>query len=246
MKSLWVALTMIKGLGPKRIKSLYYTFPKLTLLDFKTPRIEEIKKVIRNKKVNESLSDYALMEQYVKKAEADIKYHKENDIEVITIVDNEYPEILKQIDNPPIALYCKGNIGLLQSQKTLAIVGTRNPTNTGEKMARRIAEIFSNKGYVIISGLALGIDTEAHIGTIESNGKTIAVLANSLDKILPKENQQLAEDILKKDGFTCLGISVKCQNISCRICSKGSHSKWAITCNLPSTNRYRGRYTTYY
>ncbi|MRH41649.1 DNA-protecting protein DprA [Aquibacillus halophilus] len=201
MKSIWIALTYIKGLGPKRIKKVYIEFPHLTFADFKGPNLEKIKKIIGNKKVSETLSDIELIAQYTKKAEETIRLHEKNDISVVTIADNNYPELLKKIDDSPIVLYCKGDVDLLQQSKSIAVVGTRHPTAKGEGMARRIAKIFSEKGYVIVSGLALGIDTEAHKGTLEVNGKTVAVLANGLDTITPKENKKLAEEIVQKGGL---------------------------------------------
>lgn len=201
MNSIWMALTYIKGLGPKRIKKVYNDLPNLTFTDFNGQTLNKIMKVISNKKVSESLSDVELIKKYILQAEESIALHERNDIKVITIADSNYPELLRKIDDAPIVLYCKGNMDLLKTSKSIAVVGTRNPTNKGEKMARRVAKIFSEKGYVIVSGLALGIDTEAHIGTLEANGKTIAVLANGLDTITPKENKKLAEEILQKEGL---------------------------------------------
>ncbi|MGX1902605.1 DNA-processing protein DprA [Thermolongibacillus altinsuensis] len=202
MQSLWLALTFVKGLGVKRIKRIYHHFPKLTLSDWEDDeKVSQIIKIIKNKTIAESLSDYHLIKQYIKKAEESIAYHKQHDIEVVTIADLRYPKLLKKLDDAPIVLYCKGNLNLLDSHKNIAVVGTRNPTPTGRKMARRIAKIFSEKGYVIVSGLALGIDTEAHIGALEANGKTISVLAGGLDSVFPKENAELAAEIIKKDGL---------------------------------------------
>lgn len=198
MNSIWIALTYIKGLGPKRIKKIYTKFPDLTLADLKGTTLNEI---VGNKKVSESLFDDELIKEYLMKAEQSIRLHEEKGIKVITIGDSYYPELLKKIDDPPIALYCKGNVNLIRENKCIAIVGTRNATTKGGKMARRIARIFSEKGYVIVSGLAIGIDTEAHIGTLDAVGKTIAVLANGLDTIAPKENKKLSEEILRKDGL---------------------------------------------
>ncbi|MCA1053644.1 DNA-processing protein DprA [Rossellomorea aquimaris] len=201
MNPIWIALTYVKGLGTKRIKKIYLKFPTLTISDFKGDTLEEIKKVVRNKKVSESLSDIEMMKEYVYQAKKSIQLHEENNIKIVTIVDSNYPKLLKKIDDSPIVLYCKGNVELLNSTKSIAVVGTRTPTDTGKKMARRISKIFSERGYTIISGLALGIDTEAHVGTLEVEGKTIAVLANGLDTIAPKENKKLADEILRNDGL---------------------------------------------
>src|SRR5690606_7418276 len=198
MNSIWIALSYIKGIGPKRIKKLYTKFPNLTLTDFKGHKLDNIIKLVGNKKLSESLSDIELIEENVSRAEESIRLHSQNNISVVTISDHRYPELLKKIDDSPIALYCKGNLDLLKTSKSIAVVGTRNPTLKGEMMAKRISKVFSEKGYVIVSGLALGIDTAAHVGTLEANGKTIAILANGLDTIVPKENKKLAEDILQK------------------------------------------------
>lgn len=201
MNSIWLALTYIKGLGTKKIKNIYEAFPDLQLADFQNGKIEHIIKIVKNKTIAETLYDFDLIQDYAKKAIQSVKFHQENEISVITIGDAWYPDLLKKLEDPPIVLYCKGNIELLQSNKNIAIVGTRNPTNKGKQMAKRIAQIFSEKDFTIVSGLALGIDTEAHIGTLDANGKTIAVLAGGLDTIYPKENLSLAEKIIEKDGL---------------------------------------------
>lgn len=202
MNAIWLVLSNIKGLGIKGIHKIYTRFPDLNLADLHQQKtLQEIGKLVRNKKITETLSDFYLLKQLVKKAEESILFHKENQVKIIAINDKQYPEILKKIDNPPIVLYCKGNFGLLKSEKTIAIVGTRNPTVLGRKTARQIANLFADKGYVIVSGLAAGIDTEAHFGALEVTGKTIAVLAGGLDSIFPKENQPLAAKILDRDGL---------------------------------------------
>ncbi len=201
MNTIWIALTYIKGLGNKRIKKLYTAFPDLRFADFKGANLQNIKKIIGNKKIEESLSDLELMEEYIQQAEASIRLHGKHEINVVTIADSNYPKLLKMIDDSPIVLYCKGNMELLQTSKSIAVVGTRNPTQKGESMARRIATVFSEKGYVIVSGLALGIDTEAHVATLHASGKTIAVLANGLETIAPRENKKLAEEIVQKEGL---------------------------------------------
>ncbi|ASA95373.1 hypothetical protein CA592_00050 [Anoxybacillus flavithermus] len=98
----------------------------------------------------------------------------------------------------------KGNIDLLRISNHIAIVGTRHPTEIGKKFARRIAEIFVDNGYGIVSGLAVGIDTEAHIGALDAKGKTIAVLAGGLHSIFPKENTNLAHRIIENGGYLYL------------------------------------------
>ena len=118
----------------------------------------------------------------------------------ITIEDKEYPESLKQIKNPPKRLYLKGNIKLLKTPG-IAIVGARNCTQYGEKMAKKFAKELAEFGITIISGMALGIDSYAHISTLEANGNTIAVIPSGHSNIYPKENQKLYNQILENNGL---------------------------------------------
>ena len=122
-------------------------------------------------------------------------------IEEISINNKKYPEQLKNIYDPPMKIYALGNTEIL-NQKGIAIVGSRKATEYGKKVALEISQTLSSKGFHIISGLARGIDSYAHIGNIMSDysGKAIAILGNSLDNIYPKENRNLAIQILKKGG----------------------------------------------
>ena len=118
-------------------------------------------------------------------------------IEELTINLKQYPNKLKQIYDPPAKIYILGNKELLY-KKSVAIVGARKSTIYGRKIAYNISKELNKKGVVIISGLALGIDTYAHLGALE--GGTIAVLGSGIDKIYPKENIELARKIVKNGG----------------------------------------------
>ena len=122
-------------------------------------------------------------------------------IEEICICEKSYPEQLKNIYNPPLRLYVLGNKEVLK-KKSIAIVGTRNATEYGKKVALQFAQSLSENGINIISGLALGIDTYAHLGTLQqrSQGKTIAVLGSGIDNIYPRENIGLVKQIIKYGG----------------------------------------------
>ncbi len=121
-------------------------------------------------------------------------------IEEITINDNRYPNSLKQIDNPPNKLYCLGNIDLLNNV-CIAIVGCRNMSKYGEKIAKIFSEGLSKEGATIVSGLAKGIDSVAHKYSFSNLGRTIAVLGCGIDVIYPKENENLYREIIKNDGL---------------------------------------------
>ncbi len=129
------------------------------------------------------------------------KINKEN-IKLITIQDEDYPELLKQIPAPPYLLYAKGNLDCLK-MPMISIVGSRKFTPYGQQMTTNFAKELSQAGFCIVSGLALGIDAIAHCGALDANGKTIAVLGNSLDdiNIYPRNNFALAQEIIAKGGL---------------------------------------------
>ena len=120
-------------------------------------------------------------------------------IEAICVHDKAYPQILKNIYDFPKKLYIKGNKAILNNT-SIAIVGCRENTKYGEKVAKSFAYHLAKNNIVIISGLARGIDSYAHIGAIYAKGKTIAVLGNGLDITYPKENKILADKIIEYGG----------------------------------------------
>lgn len=121
------------------------------------------------------------------------------EIKTITIDNSKYPKLLRQIYDPPQKLYVKGNVDALNGIN-LAIVGCRDASLYGINCSKYFAYNLAREGINIVSGLAKGIDSFAHIGTLEAKGKTIAVMGCGLDIIYPKENSVLEEQILKNDG----------------------------------------------
>jgi DNA processing protein len=119
--------------------------------------------------------------------------------QIVTFDSAQYPERLKEIYDPPVALYLRGELALL-SRPSLAIVGTRHPTPYGVGMAERLAADLANIGLVIVSGLARGIDTAAHRGTLQANGKTVAILGTGVDVIYPRENKKIGDAIIASGG----------------------------------------------
>src|SRR3989338_648399 len=110
--------------------------------------------------------------------------------EFISQNDIRYPYLLKEIPNPPEGIYVLGK--LPEKQKPcIAIVGTRKATSEGKTLAKEMAQKLSQAGAVIVSGLAMGIDTAAHEGALSANGLTVAVLGCGLDSIYPKQNENL-------------------------------------------------------
>lgn len=124
---------------------------------------------------------------------------QQHGIQIISKDSHLYPECLLQIPDPPVLLHIKGNVDAL-ARDCIAIIGTRQPTDFGTTKAKRMGELFVNDGYVVVGGLAQGIDSAAHRGAMEANGLTVAVLAHGLDTVYPAKNRHLADEILKNDG----------------------------------------------
>ncbi|MCD5396250.1 MAG: DNA-processing protein DprA [Candidatus Pacebacteria bacterium] len=120
-------------------------------------------------------------------------------IKIVKEKESLFPESLKKIKNPPKTLYLLGDLDI-KNKPILAVVGTRRCTDYGKKVVINFTKNLAEAGFIIVSGLAKGIDTLAHKTCLEYKGKTIAVLGSGLDRIYPKENKVLAEEILKQGG----------------------------------------------
>jgi len=119
--------------------------------------------------------------------------------QVITLDDGAYPAPLRQIYDPPLLLYIRGDVAQL-ARTAIAIVGTRHPTPYGTGMAERLACDLAARNLVVVSGLARGVDSCAHRGALAGRGKTVAILGTGVDVIYPRENQRLADQILACGG----------------------------------------------
>lgn len=119
------------------------------------------------------------------------------DIGVVTVFSGSYPAALLAISDPPPSLYYRGHLEILRGN-CVAIVGSHEPTNEAIAEGVRLGENIAGTGTVVVSGLARGIDSSAHIGSMKADrGKTVAVLGSGIDEIYPAENQTLADSILK-------------------------------------------------
>ncbi len=190
----WIWISRIKGIGTQTIKKLlkkYESLEKIWSLNKK--------QLMECAGVSEKNANKILDNNYRIGIEKYIEYMRKNSIRLIKIYDEEYPKMLKQIYDAPMYLYVKGDISIL-NENSIAIVGSRLCSKYGAMTAQKFAKQLSNSNINIVSGLAKGIDTYAHIGCLNSGGKTIAVLGNGLDTIYPKENIKIADKILENGG----------------------------------------------
>lgn len=193
-KKYWIWFSLVKGLGSKK--------KQILLNKYKTPeRIYNLSKeeLLNIKGLGEETVKNVLDENIRNNIGIHLKYIRENNIKIITINDEEYPKKLKEIYDPPIILYLRGNMDILNNT-SIAIIGCREASEYGISAAKYFAYNLAKKEINIVSGLAKGIDSFAHIGAICAKGKTIAVVGNGLDSIYPKENIQIAEKILETGG----------------------------------------------
>ena len=190
----YISLNLTPGIGPARAKLLLQTFGSASAIFD-----HSVQDLCSVHGISESLAETIL-----KSAEAllekELDLIQRSNIQVLTLDDYEYPAPLKEIEDPPICLYICGVLPDELEHSSVAIVGSRRATVYGMKMAKHLAEAAAMSGWTVVSGLAAGIDTAAHKGTVGVQGKTVAVLGGGLMKIQPQENIELARSILEMSG----------------------------------------------
>jgi len=141
------------------------------------------------------------MKNSFSRATAVMEASKKSGIRLVGFYDKLYPSRLRQISDPALVLSIKGEVTKLNELVAVAIVGTREPSNFGYRAGVRLGSFFGEAGCNVISGLANGCDTAAHIGCLAVGGVTTAVMSHGLDMVYPKENKVLAEEILHQGGL---------------------------------------------
>jgi DNA processing protein len=189
----WLAISLTPGLGPTKSRKLVEHFgsPEAVLRASLTELEATGIQVVSAQSLATGKSAEMAREETAKAAEAGTT--------VIGMDNPSYPLRLKEIYDPPLILYVRGNPEVL-AQPGIAMVGTRHPTPYGTGMAERLACDLASQGLVIISGMARGVDTASHRGAISAKGKTLAVFGTGVDVIYPKENSRLSEQILALGG----------------------------------------------
>lgn len=187
----FLAVNRIPGIGPTRIKKALDHFG-----DIRSFWLADRSQLFKIDGFNGRLVD-AVVEAR-EKTDLDEEYDNviDSGYKIVTIEDENYPPNLKNIYDPPPVLYIDGEL-LPTDGKAIAIVGTRIPTYYGKEIARKLSIELTNYGFTIVSGLALGIDSEAHFGALEAGGRTISVYGSAIDQIYPRSNIGLAKKIAK-------------------------------------------------
>lgn len=189
-----VNFSYFKGVGPVNFKALLSYFK--THKNLYNASISELKECLGS-----SLYEKFVVFKNKFNAESEILRLKKENIEVIDQTSPHYPRLLLEITDPPICLYVKGSCESLNLNKTyFAVVGTRKPTSYGEYVTRKITSELARSNFVIVSGLAIGIDAISHSASVAEKAVTVAVLGCGVNIIYPKENYLLYEEIIRNNG----------------------------------------------
>lgn len=189
----WLGLALTPGLGPTRARRLAERFGSVqaifraTLTELEAAGIQAVS--AQSLGTGRSLE---LAQDELAKATAAA-------VRIVALDDPLYPAQLKQIYDPPIVLYVRGDVETI-SKPGIAVVGTRHPTPYGTGMAERLACDLAARGLVIFSGLARGVDAAAHRGAVAAKGKTVGIFGTGADVIYPRENSRLTEQMLALGG----------------------------------------------
>jgi DNA processing protein len=185
--ALWIALSLIKGLGSATLCQLLSRFGSPNaIFSASQSELTEI--------VNQKIARDIHQGLDTNSVSTTLTWLQDPQNHVITLADSSYPKQLLEITTPPAILYAKGNLALLD-HPCIAMVGSRNSTPQGEKNAEDFAENLCRQGLAIVSGMALGIDGAAHRGALKANGATIAVVGTGLDIVYPAKHKELAHQI---------------------------------------------------
>lgn len=152
-----------------------------------------------NTKLKKSLEVPGAWEKANQLADADLAAARSAGARIISVLDSDYPALLKLTPDCPIFLYVKGSWSA-DIAKSVAVIGTRQPTEHGAAITNRITSYLANEGWSIVSGLAMGCDALAHQAALDAGGHTVAVLAHGLHTIAPRQNEELARKILEGGG----------------------------------------------
>ncbi len=195
-----VKILQLKKLG-RRTAYKVYEVAKKEVLDDDRDLIEFIGYCKSNNLIK-NLQDYSNDDFQIAfdKAEKIFEKSDKENIKIVSVDENLFPESLRKIKDPPIILNYKGDIKQINNTIGVAIIGTRKATKEGVISGEFFGRVFGKTGFNVVSGLALGCDAAAHRGCVQVNGFTTAILAHGLHTVYPKDNRELAEKILSNDG----------------------------------------------
>lgn len=184
-------LSMLKGVGPATLRNI------AKIKDFAEYDWSEIAQFLP-KQVANDLSDQVILNA-TDAADSQIDIASKNATRILSVVDADYPKLLCVVRDDPVILFVKGALAPTE-EKSVAIIGTREPTSHGGVITERLTKFFVGEGWSIVSGLAIGCDSIAHKAALINGGHTVAILAHGLQTVAPSRHKKLAAEILEAGG----------------------------------------------
>lgn len=190
----FLGLGRLPGVGPRTVVRLVASFPSADAL--LAADSADLEGAVGVKVARRFIASHGRLSETMAQARQVLERHAARGFDVVPLTSAMYPPLLRLTDDPPAVLYVRGRAEMLATPDMVAIVGTREPTSAGYEIARRIAGRVAASGYAVVSGLAMGIDTAAHLGSLASGA--VAVLGTPIDQVYPAANKQLAADIAER------------------------------------------------
>ena len=190
----WIALNMTPGVGPRAATKLLERFGSASAI-FHARRSE-----LESLRIRPETIESLIKREFFDTAESELRKVKELGGDVLILDDGSYPTLLREIDDPPPVLYVKGDWQACFDQPGIGVIGSRMCSTYGQNASEMLSRDLASRGLSIISGLARGIDTAAHRGAMQGQGKTVAVMGTGIDAVYPKENNGLVREILGSGG----------------------------------------------
>src|SRR2546423_9131273 len=191
----WIALNMTPGVGPRAAAKLLERFGSAEGV-FGALRSELERLRLRP----EAVESIALRDRHEEAARELERMREIEDADVLVLDDGSYPQLLREIPDPPITLYVRGRWQECLEAPSVGVVGSPRRSTYGQNVALMLARELASRGVTIISGLARGIDAAAHRGALEAGGRTVAVLGTGIDEVCPGDHRKLAAEILERGG----------------------------------------------
>ncbi|MEP7076197.1 MAG: DNA-processing protein DprA [Acidobacteriota bacterium] len=190
----WIALNMTPGVGPRAATKLLERFGSADGV-FHARRNE-----LESLRLKPETIESILKGEFHDKAVEELDRVKQLGGDVLNLDDGSYPNMLREIDDPPITLYVRGDWQACFDLPCVGVIGSRNCSTYGQNASEMLSRDLASRGLCIVSGLARGIDTAAHRGAIAGQGRTVAVMGTGIDAVYPKENRKLVDEILASGG----------------------------------------------
>ncbi|HEY2867366.1 MAG TPA: DNA-processing protein DprA [Pyrinomonadaceae bacterium] len=190
----WIALNMTPGVGPRMATNLLERFGSASAV-FHARRTE-----LESLRLKPETIESIIKNEFADRAEGELERVKKLGGDILILDDGSYPSLLREIADPPITLYVRGDWQVCSEQPCVAVIGSRQCSTYGENAAEMLSRDLATRGVTVVSGFARGIDAAAHKGAIQGKGRTIAVMGTGIDMVYPKENTKLVREILDSGG----------------------------------------------